>query len=464
MVMEKKRERGAVSRRGGFRRRVSPGGLTRGWGSLVVSLLTWALAGPAQAQQGVPLPQGMPNTPQGVSRYGVRVRRAEPQRRAGDEEGRQGRRGQGRDRERGGTGGQGGTFEIYGTTPLGVPRFAVVGGHRPAYYIVRPGDTLWDISATYFQDPWYWPKLWALNPSITNPHWIYPGDRIRLRKGAKAKKSAPVKKKTKRFGVIKNKIYGPTQTVALRQTGYLEEEKIKKAGVVKGSFHEKIMLATYDIIYIKMNPKRLLEVGERYTIFKPVKKVRSPNKKKKKPIGRIIKIYADVEIKSIHWKNKAKKRGIAKGVILRAVNPVERGYLVGKLVRRFRSVKPIKNTTLKDVKGVILEVFGQNNIIGTRQLVFINRGKNHKIKKGHVFFVVRRGDAYRRIMEKRHKEKRSEKHYPAERIAALVVIDVGDKHSTALVRNAQLELRVGDHVKLQYSGPKGSKGDEGQGD
>ena len=26
----------------------------------------------------------------------------------------------------------------------------------------------------------YWPKLWALNPHVTNPHWIYPGTEIRF--------------------------------------------------------------------------------------------------------------------------------------------------------------------------------------------------------------------------------------------------------------------------------------------
>ena len=27
------------------------------------------------------------------------------------------------------------------------------------------------------------PKVWSFNPEITNPHWIYPGDQVRLRVG-----------------------------------------------------------------------------------------------------------------------------------------------------------------------------------------------------------------------------------------------------------------------------------------
>ncbi len=46
------------------------------------------------------------------------------------------------------------------------------------YYIVRKGDTLWDISQVFFGDGHYWAKLWAVNYNIKNPHLIYPGKKI----------------------------------------------------------------------------------------------------------------------------------------------------------------------------------------------------------------------------------------------------------------------------------------------
>lgn len=50
----------------------------------------------------------------------------------------------------------------------------------PKTYIVEKGDTLWDISSVFLEQPWLWPKLWRLNPEINNPHLIYPGDVLTL--------------------------------------------------------------------------------------------------------------------------------------------------------------------------------------------------------------------------------------------------------------------------------------------
>src|SRR6266853_1472784 len=53
----------------------------------------------------------------------------------------------------------------------------------PDEYTIQKGDTLWDLSQKFLNNPWYWPKIWSLNPGIENPHWIYPGNKIRVVQG-----------------------------------------------------------------------------------------------------------------------------------------------------------------------------------------------------------------------------------------------------------------------------------------
>ncbi len=47
------------------------------------------------------------------------------------------------------------------------------------YYVVKKGDTLWDISQRFYGNPLYWPIIWDSNAAkVANPHWIYPGERL----------------------------------------------------------------------------------------------------------------------------------------------------------------------------------------------------------------------------------------------------------------------------------------------
>jgi nucleoid-associated protein YgaU len=69
----------------------------------------------------------------------------------------------------------------------------------PTTYIVKAGDTLWDLSQQYLQDPKRWPEIWNYNndafvrlpaankmrPSVAikNPHLIFVEQKLLVPKG-----------------------------------------------------------------------------------------------------------------------------------------------------------------------------------------------------------------------------------------------------------------------------------------
>ena len=299
------------------------------------------------------------------------------------------------------------TYEIYGTG--NAPLVSRVGSGAPAastpvFHTVRKGDTLWGLCDSYFRNPWRWPRVWALNPSITNPHWIYPGDRIRLRKGEASRSPAP------RVTAYSAKQSLPG-TIYLKQRGFIAEEELKYAAKIVGSREEKIMLATYDSVYIKYPQDKPLKVGQRYDIYRKLKEVVHPVNKRR--IGHMVEILGQVEI------NELSKANVARGTIRNAVNPIERGDLVGLMKRKFDAVRPIRNTRTK-VKGSVIAVLDNTHLIGTKQLVFIDRGKKFRVQVGYTFYVTRRGDSYQDINTFEQRTPPSERKWPRQVVASVL--------------------------------------------
>jgi hypothetical protein len=307
---------------------------------------------------------------------------------------------------------------------------------------VRRGDTLWDICSFYFNDPWQWPKIWSYNPQITNPHWIYPGDLVRLLpRGVFARLPA----EPERAGTPAPPLpHAPPEVqpapqrrieAGIRQTAFVEKSDLDRSIAIEGSVDEKVLLGSGDSVYLRYPPGKPPRVGERYSIYVPGNPVQSGSRE----VGAYVHVLGTVEVVSV----KQDKR--ARGVIVDANQEIERGAKVGPLVKTFKTVPP--SPPKVDAQGTVVAMLTHEQLIGQGEVVFIDLGKRSGIQVGNRMYVVRRGDAYPGNMHTQVGQ--DDRQFPARALGEIVIIEVGDRISIGLVTLAVQEMSVGDLVMMQ---------------
>jgi hypothetical protein len=58
--------------------------------------------------------------------------------------------------------------------------YSPVASEQDATYVIKKGDTLWDLAFQFLGNPFEWQKIWQINSYITNPDLIYPGNTLQI--------------------------------------------------------------------------------------------------------------------------------------------------------------------------------------------------------------------------------------------------------------------------------------------
>jgi hypothetical protein len=359
----------------------------------------------------------------------------------------------------------------------------------PEEYVIVKGDTLWDLSQKFLNNPWYWPKIWSLNPSIENPHWIYPGNKLRIvpgeggvqapaqvEEGAEAASAEPqpeavepgVTPVSPDFEVVKkggrltsnNTVsvsgklaFTPPPVVTVRTSGLVSPEEVRHAGRIDASFEEKQMLATYDTAYVRFRREVPAKPGDKLVIFRPDGEIRHPFTNRK---------LAD-KTRTLGIVNVLTVTGNQATVQLeRVFEEIERGDLVKPYTAQDKRLTPRANTA--DVQGVIISSLTTGlTTYGEAHEVFIDKGSADGVQEGNTFAVVRRGDGLSNSMVVGSYtagpvgEKASRTEMPDENVGLLLVTDTKEHISSALVIKSVRELAPGDHVEMWASGSGGGE-------
>ena len=316
-------------------------------------------------------------------------------------------------------------------------------GGAPDLHVVQKGDTLWSLCSKYYNDPWRWPRLWAANPIITNPHWIFPGDVIRLNQGAggappPVAPSGPAE--PLRPGMVSiNRVAAESgSAILLRELGFIEAKDLEQAATITGSREEKMMLGAEDQAYLRYPDKRPLRAGERYSVFETDTDHAVVDEVTGKTYGYLVRIQGDLVV------NQIAENDVARGTLADTVVPIERGARVSAFVRQFKRIEPRPSDV--NLEARVISTFEPNILLGSGHFVILNRGSKDGVQIGNRTFVIRQGDGYRATLEAWEKHDPT---MPKEVVAEILVVDVRDNASVAWISRSSKELKVGEITEMR---------------
>jgi LysM repeat protein len=310
----------------------------------------------------------------------------------------------------------------------------------PETYLVRPGDTLWNLSQRFLNNPWYWPRIWSYNQQLDNPNWIYPGSQIRFYPGSDVPIATPLPDTEDEpdfediagggfegEGVADR--FANVGSDRRRREFFVPSEQLENAGQVLNSPEEKQYLADEDRAYIKL--KKQNKPGDVLQIFRPSRELRHPVTGAN--LGRIVEMVGEVRVDLL-------SREQALGTIVSCWDAVERGDYVAELPVDSDVVKATENT--KNVKGYVVDA-GKTvlSYLGENYIVILDKGTNDGVQVGNSFIVVRAGDPYT-------------KEYSGladEDIGEVLIIEASKTVSTGVLINASREIVPGDRAEMRLS-------------
>ena len=307
---------------------------------------------------------------------------------------------------------------------------------HPERYTVVKGDTLWDISGRFLNNPWYWPEIWHVNPQVANPHLIYPGDRLALvyidgkPRITKVATSDVVKLSPQvRSEAIDTPIPAiPLDAIAsfLTDTRIVSPEELNGAPYVLEGEDSRIITGAGDKIYARGE-----KPADRVGVFRRSKEFRD------RETGE----FLGLEARSIARGTVAAEDG---DVLTVNLNKSSEEVRIGDrlLVNEDRRLTTnfVPSSPDQDIEGVMISVDGGVNQIGQYNVVAINRGEREGLKPGNVMAILKSGNLVRDPVTNETIE------LPSERAGLLMVFQTYEKMSYGLILKATRPLAVGDKV------------------
>ncbi|HET8711397.1 MAG TPA: LysM peptidoglycan-binding domain-containing protein [Spongiibacteraceae bacterium] len=323
------------------------------------------------------------------------------------------------------------------------PAFADVLALKPDHpdtYVVKKGDTLWDISNVFLKSPWLWPQLWHVNPQVKNPNLIYPGDvlnlvyidgkpQLVLSRGA----GGDVKLEPE---VRSTPISRAIPAIPLEAVNaFLNRGRVVKPGVLEAAPYVlvgkegHIVTGAGDEIYGR---GAFDEKDTSYGIYRKGETFADPD------TGEVLGVQAlDIGLA----KMLSVEKDVATFALNRSTQEIRRGDRLLPEEERAINANFYPSAPDQDIKGKLLAVEGGVSQIGAMSIVVINKGEREGLKEGNLLAIYKAGEIVSDPVTNESVKT------PDFRAGLLMVFRVFDKVSYGLVLRAERPLRVNDSVR-----------------
>lgn len=325
----------------------------------------------------------------------------------------------------------------------------------PDTYVVKKGDTLWDIAGVFLKYPWYWPEIWYVNPQVQNPHWIYPGDvlhliyvdgkpRVTVGTAGEVRLSPQVRTdplgqaiRTVPYDVLMNFVQHPS---------LLTKKQVDKAPYIVGFRGGHLVGAGVNEAYATGldNPP----VGNEYTVVHVGPELRDPDDGDL--LGYIGNYAATTRvIASTGAKHEDPLTHLA---VLDNGREIQQGDKVLPAINKFGDDFVLSAPSDRKLNGQVLAVVNGLAVGGTYQVLAINRGKRDGLAPGNIVAIFARGLDVANYYSRGQDWTSFTANYatvklPDERSATMLLFTVYDRMSYGLVVESTQPVHIGDFIK-----------------
>jgi hypothetical protein len=306
----------------------------------------------------------------------------------------------------------------------------------PDQYVVQVGDTLWDISAIFLKDPWYWPEIWYVNPQVVNPHLIYPGDVLALTYVDSAPRVtnllgsshrlSPEARVTPLSEAITS-VSHEAIAAFLSRGVVVEKREVDSLPYLVAAKGEHLIAAAGNTVYVRGSTA---DAGARYNIVHIGDKLIDPDDHRL--VG-----YQGIEVGSGTLRRTGDPATLAITESKREAIPGDR--LIPTSVEIPLNFFPKAPST--NIDGQIMAVVGGLTQIGQYHVVVVNRGTTDGLAVGDVLAVWQKGDVVKDRVEGGNVR------LPDEQAGTVMVFKAYDRIAYGLVMEATEALHVHDYVR-----------------